>query len=82
MDKTDLNNDADAGSIEKKSDNASPKGITFKKNADGKVMYMSGVICRFPSEKKILTSLIFHDWRRSGSPVKTLNLSWQKCVYS
>ena len=36
MDKTKLNNDADAASIEKKSDDASPKGITFKKNADGK----------------------------------------------
>ena len=40
MDKTDLNNDADAASIEKKSDNASPKGITFKKNADGKYEYV------------------------------------------
>ena len=36
MDKTKLNDDADAASIEKKSDDASPKGITFKKNADGK----------------------------------------------
>ena len=40
MDKTDLNNDADTPSIEKKSDNASPKGITFKKNADGKYEYV------------------------------------------
>ena len=40
MDKTKLNNDGDAASIEKKSDNASPKGITFKKNADGKYEYV------------------------------------------
>ena len=42
MDKTDLNNDADTSSIEKKSDNASPKGITFKKNADGKYVLFEG----------------------------------------
>ena len=40
MDKTKLDNDGDAASIEEKSDNPSPKGITFKKNADGKhVLY-------------------------------------------
>ena len=42
MDKTKLNNDGDAASIEEKSDNPSPKGITFKKNADGKHVLYEG----------------------------------------
>ena len=41
MDKTKLNNEGDAvSSIEKKKENPSPKGITFKKNADGKYEYV------------------------------------------
>ena len=42
MDKTKLNNDADAGSIEEKKENQSPKGVTFKKNADGKHILYEG----------------------------------------
>ena len=42
MDKTKLNNDGDAASIEEKSDNPSPQGITFKKNADGKYVFFEG----------------------------------------
>ena len=42
MDKTKLNNDGDAASIEEKSDNPSPQGITFKKNADGKYVLYEG----------------------------------------
>ena len=42
MDKTKLNNDSDAASIEEKSDNPSPQGITFKKNADGKYVLFEG----------------------------------------
>ena len=42
MDKTKLNNDGDAASIEEKSDNPSPQGITFKKNADGKYVLFEG----------------------------------------
>ena len=42
MDKTKLNNDADAGSIEEKKENQSPKGVTFKKNADGKNILYEG----------------------------------------
>ena len=40
MDKTKLNNDA--GSIEEKKENQSPKGVTFKKNADGKHILYEG----------------------------------------
>ena len=47
MDTTKLNNDADAGSIEEKSDNPSPKGITFKKNADGKYVLFEGSFSDF-----------------------------------
>ena len=43
MDKTKLNNEGDAvSSIEKKKENPSPKGITFKKNADGKHVLYEG----------------------------------------
>ena len=43
MDKTKLNNEGDAvSSIEKKKENPSPKGITFKKNADGKHILYEG----------------------------------------
>ena len=42
MDKTKLNNHGDAASIKEKSDNPSPKGITFKKNADGKYVLFEG----------------------------------------
>ena len=42
MDKTKLNNDGDAASIEEKSDNPSPQGTTFKKNADGKYVLYEG----------------------------------------
>ena len=43
MDKRTLNNEADAvSSIEKKKENTSPKGITFKKNADGKHVLYEG----------------------------------------
>ena len=43
MDKTKLNNEGDAvSSIEKKEENPSPKGITFKKNADGKHVLYEG----------------------------------------
>ncbi|MDA9240499.1 hypothetical protein N9P31_02445 [bacterium] len=43
MDKRKLNNQADAvSSIEKKKENTSPKGITFKKNADGKHVLYEG----------------------------------------
>ena len=42
MDKTKLNNDGDVALIEEKSDNPSPKGITFKKNADGKYVLYEG----------------------------------------
>ena len=47
MDTTKLNNDADAGSIEEKNDNPSPKGITFKKNADGKYVLFEGSFSDF-----------------------------------
>ena len=43
MDKRKLNNEADAvSSIEKEKENTSPKGITFKKNADGKHVLYEG----------------------------------------
>ena len=43
MDKTKLNNEGAAvSSIEKKKENPSPKGITFKKNADGKHILYEG----------------------------------------
>ena len=57
MDKTKLNNDADAGSIEEKKENQSPKGVTFKKNADGKHILYEGSFLIL--EKKRLTKLAF-----------------------
>ena len=42
MDKTELNNTADAASIEKKNETHLPNGITFKKNADGKYVLFEG----------------------------------------
>ena len=43
MDKRKLNNEADAvSSVEKKKENTSTKGITFKKNADGKYVLYEG----------------------------------------
>ena len=43
MDKTKINNEGNAvSSIEKKKENLSPKGITFKKNADGKHVLYEG----------------------------------------
>ena len=40
--KTDLNNNADTASIEKQNETSPPKGITFKKNADGKYVLFEG----------------------------------------
>jgi hypothetical protein len=51
MDKTNVDNNADAGSIEKKSDNASPKGITFEKNADGKYVLFEGSFSDFRKQE-------------------------------
>ncbi|MDA8817498.1 hypothetical protein OAH73_04815 [Planktomarina sp.] len=48
--KTDLNNNADAASIEKQNETSPPKGITFKKNADGKYVLFEG--SSFNSGKK------------------------------
>ena len=57
MDKTKLNNGADAGSIEEKKENQSPKGVTFKKNADVNTFCTKD---RFlSSDKKRLTKLAF-----------------------
>ena len=43
MDQRKLNNEADAvSSVEKKKENTSTKGITFKKNADGKYVLYEG----------------------------------------
>ena len=43
MDQRKLNNEADAvSSVEKKKENTSTKGITFKKNADGKYVLFEG----------------------------------------
>ena len=43
MDKSKLNNEADpVSSIEKKKEDTSPRGITFKKNADGKYVLYEG----------------------------------------
>ena len=59
MDKTKLNNEGDAvSSIEKKKENPSPKGITFKKNADGKHVLYEGSF--FDLRKKEVDQLILH----------------------
>jgi hypothetical protein len=58
MDQRKLNNEADAvSSVEKKKENTSTKGITFKKNADGKYVLYEGSF--FNLGKKRLIRLVF-----------------------
>ena len=76
MDKRKLNNEADAvSSIEKEKENTSPKGITFKKNADGKHVLYEGSFFNL-GKKEIDQVNLPNDIDRITTDVTAVTIFW------